>query len=188
LNPESYRLLRATYPDLKSPLLKFDQFKPWRADKREILIQQGEPTSIVRFMISGLARLFFVDDEGHEQTKFFLGPGQFLVPIHSLFLEKESWFAIQASKSCHGVAIDPKTFKNLLRTNLQWSNYWNSYMTKLFIAKENRERDLLTMSAKEKYLDLIAHFPEISIHVPLHQLASYLGVTDVTLSRIRKTL
>ena len=90
LNQESFRLLRATYPDLKQPLLEFDQFQPWQADKKEILIQQGEPTSIVRFMISGLARLFFVDDEGNEQTKFFLGPGFFLVPMHSLFFEKES--------------------------------------------------------------------------------------------------
>ena len=186
LNQESYRLLRATYPELKEPLLDFDQFKPWRADKKEILIQQGDTTSIVRFMISGLARLFFVDDKGNEQTKFFLGSGFFLVPMHSLFLERESWFGVQASMSCHGVAIDAKTFKGLLKTDLQWANYWISYMTQLFIAKENRERDLLTMNAREKYLDLLANFPEIARHVPLHQIASYLGVTDVTLSRIRK--
>jgi CRP-like cAMP-binding protein len=189
LNKESYRLLRETCPDLKEPLLEFAQFKPWRADKKEILIQQGEqPTPIVRFMISGLARLFFIDDEGSEQTKFFLTPGFFLVPMHSLFLEKKPWFSIQASVICHGVAIDAETFKRLLRTDLQWANYWNCYMTRLFIAKENRERDLLTLNAREKYLDLLANFPEIAAHVPLHQIASYLGVTDVTLSRIRKDL
>ena len=44
------------------------------------------------------------------------------------------------------------------------------------------------MSGREKYLDLIANFPEIALHVPLHQIASYLGITDVTLSRIRKGL
>lgn len=188
LNQESYRLLRATYPDLNEPLLEFDKFQPWRADKKEILIQQGDPTSIVRFMISGLARLFFVDDEGNEQTKFFLGSGYFLVPMHSLFLEKNSWFSIQASTPCRGVAINAKTFKRLLRTDRQWANYWICYMTQLFIAKENRERDLLTMSGREKYLDLLANFPEIARHVPLHQIASYLGITDVTLSRIRKGL
>ena len=188
LNQESYRLLRATYPDLKKPLLEFDQFQPWRADKKEILIQQGDTTSIVRFMISGLARLFFVDDEGNEQTKFFLTPGFFLVPMHSLFFEKESWFSIQTSMSSHGVAIDAKTFRRLLKTDLQWANYWNCYMTQLFIAKENRERDLLTMNARQKYLDLLTNFPEIAFHVPLHQIASYLGITDVTLSRIRKDI
>jgi len=188
LNQESYRLLRTTYPDLKKPLLKFNQFQPWRADKKEILIQQGDPTSIVRFMISGLVRLFFVDDEGDEQTKFFLRPGFFLVPMHSLFFDKESWFSIQAATPCHGVAIDAKTFKRLLKTDLQWANYWNCYMTQLFIAKENRERDLLTMDARQKYHDLLNSSPEIALHVPLHQIASYLGITDVTLSRIRKDL
>lgn len=188
MNQEPYRLLRATYPDLKKPLLEFDQFQPWRADKKEILIQQGDHTPIVRFMISGLARLFFVDDGGNEQTKFFLRPGSFLAPVHSLFLEKESWFSIQTSMSCHGVAIEAKTFKRLLKTDLQWANYWNCYMTQLFIAKENRERDLLTMNARQKYLDLLTNFPEIVLHVPLHQIASYLGITDVTLSRIRKGL
>lgn len=186
LNQEAYRLLRATYPDLQEPLLEFDRFQSWRADKKEILIQQGATTSIVRFMISGLARLFFVDDDGNEQTKFFLRPGSFLVPMHSLFFEKQSWFSIQSSMSSHGVAIDAKTFRRLLKTDLQWANYWNSYMTQLFIAKENRERDLLTMNARQKYLDLLTHFPEIGSHVPLHQIASYLGITDVTLSRIRK--
>lgn len=94
--------------------------------------------------------------------------------MHSLFLEKESWFSIQASIPCHGVAIDAKTFKKLLRTDRQWANYWICYMTQLFIAKENRERDLLTMSGREKYLDLLDNFPDITLHVPLHQIASYL--------------
>ena len=135
LNQESYRLLRATYPDLKKPLLGFDQFQPWRADKKEILVQQGDRTPVVRFMISGLARLFFVDDEGNEQTKFFLRPGFFLVPMHSLFFAKESWFSIQTAMPSHGVAIDAKTFTRLLKTDMQWDNYCNCYMTKIFIAK-----------------------------------------------------
>lgn len=188
LNQEAYRLFRAVYPDLKAPLLEFDQFQPWRADKKEILIHQGDTTSIVRFMISGLARLFFVDGEGKEQTKYFLRPGFFLVPMHSLFLEKESWFSIQASMSSHGLMIDAKSFRRLLKTDLPWANYWNCYMTQLFIAKENRERDLLTMDARQKYLDLLTHFPDIAVHVPQHQIASYLGITDVTLSRIRKDI
>lgn len=185
---ESYRLLRAVYPELREPLHGFDLFKPWRADKKKILIQQGDPTTLVRFMTAGLARLFFIDHAGNEQTKFFLTAGFFLVPMHSLFLNKESWFSIQAATDCHGVAIDAQTFKSLLNTDLQWAHYWNNYMIQLFIAKENRERELLPMDAREKYLHLLASSPEIVRHVPLHQIASYLGITDVTLSRIRKSL
>lgn len=188
LNQQLYRLLKTTHPSLQPPLKDIDQFLPWRADKRDILVQQGGTTPVVRFLVSGLARLYFVDVNGNEQTKFFLRPGLFLVPIHSLIFDKQSWFSIQAVVNCSGVAVDAGTFKSLLKTDRQWADYWLSYITQLFVAKENRERDLLTMSGREKYLNLLANEPEIVLHAPLHQIASYLGITDVTLSRIRRDI
>ena len=59
-------------------------------------------------------------------------------------------------------------------------------MVRLFIEKENRERDLLALDASERYAQFQASAPEALMQAPLHQIASYLGMTDVTLSRIRR--
>lgn len=157
----------------------------WRCHKGDLLLRQGEHAKTIRYIEKGLCRLFFVDEDGNEQTKYFLGQGYFAMPIHSVFMNIESWFAIQAATDCSGWQMEASRFTQLIAQDLTWAGFFNQYMVRLFIEKENRERDFLTLDAAQRYDQLLETAPTLFEQVPLHQIASYLGVTDVTLSRIR---
>lgn len=184
---ETMRLFKEVCPSLNKPLHGLDEVTPWHCQKGDVLIQQGDRARTVRFIKTGLCRLYFVDAEGNEQTKYFLGPGYFVVPIHSLFLNVESWFAIQAASDCTGWSISNERFRKLISQDLSWATYWSRYLERLFIEKENRERDFLTLDARGRYEQFASGTNELFKQVPLHQIASYLGMTDVSLSRIRSS-
>lgn len=156
--------------------------------KNDFVLKEGKISNEFYLIESGLFRSYVVDFNGNEITTNFYGPSQILIEVSSLFLRQPTKENIQALTNSVVWKIDFDAF-NLLYTNMpgftEWGRAWMS--NQLFISKQ-RAINMLTQSATERYLDLIKEQPEIIQQVPLKFIATYLGVTDTSLSRIRKEI
>jgi CRP-like cAMP-binding protein len=156
--------------------------------KNEILLQEGKISNEYYLVERGLFRSYVHDFDGNEITTHFFGSDEILISVASLFLRTPSKEIFQALTDGQAWKITFDDFQNLYNNIdgfTEWGRTWIS--NQLFIAKQ-RSVDMLTQSATERYLNLIEEQPQIIKVVPLKFIASYLGITDTSLSRIRKDI
>jgi CRP/FNR family transcriptional regulator, anaerobic regulatory protein len=162
-------------------------FKPRSLGKGEFFLQQNEVCRYVGFIEKGYVRLFYnVRDE--EVTKDFNMELSFCGSYASFMLQEPSRFNV--------IAMEPVQLQVITRDNLltltdeypAWQKFLRIAMQNMFIKKEMREALFLLSSPEERYADLMVNSPEWINRVPLKYLASYLGMTAETLSRVRKKM
>lgn len=156
--------------------------------KGYLFLESGKMANEYYLIENGLVRVFVHDYNGNEITTDFLSSKEVLIEVSSLFQRiptKENLIALTDGKAWK---IEFETFQRLfhkIEGFREWGRTWMSQQ--LFISKE-RSIDTFTKSATERYLKLISEKPEILQHAPLKHIASYLGITDTSLSRIRKDI
>lgn len=157
--------------------------------KHDFVLEAEREVSNAYYLIEkGLFRSYVIDYKGNEMTTEFFGTNQILIEVASLFLCTPSKENIQALTEAEAWKIDIEDFHKLygkIEGFAEWGRTWMS--NQLFISKQ-RSLNMLTLSAKERYLNLIAEQPAIIKHVQLKYIATYLGITDTSLSRIRKEI
>jgi len=152
------------------------------------LLTAGKTAKEFYLIESGLFRSYLYDYQGNEITTEFYCTNDLLIESFSLFQRIPSQENFQAVT--HGIAwkIEYETFRQLLQ-NIEgfreWGRAWATQQ--LFVLKQHSIK-ALTVSATERYLNLIRERPEVILHSPLKYIASYLGITDTSLSRIRKEI
>lgn len=154
----------------------------------EFFIRVGDVPRTVGFAISGILRLYYVDADGQEFTKSFCAENSFVAAYSALLLRQPSRLFIQALEDTKLLIADYSAYRSLSESqaNLQQLNC--KIAQSLFIKKERRESDLLLDDAKTRYLSFLEEYPELEARIKQHHIASYLGITPVTLSRIRTQL
>lgn len=133
-------------------------------------------------------RSFTYDFNGEDITTDFFCDGQVVIEVLSLFQRIPLQENLQALTDCKGWLIDYDTFQRLFHSIpglTEWGRLWMT--SKLFQFKQ-KSIDMITLSAKERYVQLIEERPLVIQNAPLKQIASYLGITDTSLSRIRKDI
>ncbi|WP_179353782.1 Crp/Fnr family transcriptional regulator [Winogradskyella vidalii] len=154
--------------------------------KNETILKEGKISNEYYLIKKGLFRAYVIDYKGNEITTDFFGPNDILIEVASLFLRIPSKETIQALTDCEVYKINFNAFQNLYSTIdgfTEWGRTWMSHQ--LFTAK-NRAVTMHTQSASQRYLELLNAKPQIIKEVPLKYIATYLGITDTSLSRIRK--
>jgi len=154
--------------------------------KNDTILKEGKISNEYYVIKKGLFRSYVIDYKGHEITTEFFGPNDILIEVASLFLQIPSKEYIQALTDCEVYKIDFNNFQNLYSTIpgfTEWGRSWMSHQ--LFMAK-HRAVTMHTQSASQRYLSVVQEKPQIIKEVPLKYIASYLGITDTSLSRIRK--
>lgn len=154
--------------------------------KNEIILNEGKISNEYFLIKKGLFRSFVIDYKGNEITTDFFSPNDILIEVASLFLRTPSKETIQALTDCEVYNINFNDFQKLYSTIegfTEWGRTWMSQQ--LFIAK-HRAVNMHTQSASQRYLELMNQNPQIIKEVPLKYIATYLGITDTSLSRIRK--
>ena len=132
--------------------------------------------------------MFCITESGDEKTLAFRTKGQFLA-AYSPFVEKrDSWYSIQALVAAELLYLTLDDLNGLTSGHPCWERVAKEYMVRLFIEKEDRERSFLVEDAKTRYLSFIKKFPDLERLIPQFHIASYLGVSPVSLSRIRGAL
>jgi CRP-like cAMP-binding protein len=156
--------------------------------KKEFLVVEGNVADKVAFVISGLYRAFYLTESGEEKTIVFRGKGNIISGYNSYLKNEYSKFSIQALEESTVLYITVKDFETLLSGNVFWQVVAGKYYMNLYAAKENRERDLLSDSAELKYKKFLIEYPSLESRINQYYIASYLGITNVSLSRIRRKL
>ena len=156
--------------------------------KNEFQLSAGRICDEYFFLEKGFMRAFAIDTEGNEVTTDFYGGGQVLFEVSSFFGRTRSKENIQALTDCEGWYISYEQLNALFHGMPEFREFGRSVLVKGFAALKTRMLGMITETAEERYAQLLATNPGIFQHVPLKYIASYLGITDSSLSRIRKDL
>lgn len=152
------------------------------------VIEAGERVTELHFLLSGIARYYYLTPDGKEFNKSFAWFGQTLSSVSSLVTGEPSPFFIQALEPCECLSIKYADLTVLCERYSEWERLARKLLEQLVIKKERREADFLLLSAAERYKKYLLEFADIADRIPHYHVASYLGITDVALSRIRKRL
>lgn len=154
----------------------------------EYLHRAGEPANRVFFLITGLCRYFYITQQGKEFNKSFVKEHQFCGAIHYTKQPEQCRYNIQALEDTVCIAIPSKTLYELYESFHYWCIVGRISMEMLAIKKERREAEFLLDSAEERYRRFLEENPGVSSRINQLHIASYLGITNVALSRIRKKM
>ena len=176
------RLSDASWEQAK-PLFSYQQF-----NAGEHIFKAGDVVSNVYFQTSGLTRFYYLHENGKEFNKSFAAPNQVVSSIFSLVTGKASAFNVQALTKCNCVSIAYTALLELARTHADWNRISFSLLELLAIKKEQREADFLLLNATQRYENFKQEYAPIIDSIANYHIASYLGITEVALSRIRKRL
>lgn len=160
-------------------------FKPITLKKGEFYLKAGRYADRLGFMQSGIIREF-VEIDDKQVTKWISTKGNFVVDIHSFYFRSPARWNIQALTDCELYVIDLDDYQIIEQRVVQWSSLEKRFLAKCFAALEDRIVQHISMSAEARYAQFFTFNKELFNQVPLHYLASMLGMTPETLSRLRK--
>jgi CRP-like cAMP-binding protein len=148
-------------------------------------VRAGETPTRVGYMISGWLRYFYSDVEGREFVRYFCNGGNFVTSQAALINGEPSAFSIQALEDAVLAVFDYAAWLKLLETHTAWGIIHNKILDQALVRAESRERSLVLDDAATRYRRFLEEYPDAEEHVKQYDIASYLGVNPVTLSRIR---
>ncbi|WP_220392968.1 Crp/Fnr family transcriptional regulator [Chitinophaga lutea] len=154
--------------------------------KGDYFIHEGQIPRKFAFVGKGLFRYLYVDGEGREYTKNFMPEQHFIAAYSSMIARQPSRMFIEALEDSDILELDYAGWLQLLQGHACWSRLLIRMLEHAFSVKENRERDLLLLDAGKRYDLFRAEFPGLEKRVAQHLIASYLGISPVSLSRLRK--
>ncbi|WP_266369248.1 Crp/Fnr family transcriptional regulator [Tellurirhabdus rosea] len=149
-----------------------------------LLLQPGQVCNQLWFVEKGLARAFYLEED-KELTSWFMAEEEFIISVYSFFSQQPAYEFIELLEDSTIVAI---SFQNLQRLYDQFPefNRVGRVLTETYyVRSEERTRQLRMQTAQERFEQLMATSPHLFNRVPLKQIASYLGMTPETLSRMR---
>ncbi len=160
--------------------------KSWKAG--ETVFAAGDSDQRVYFIADGLARYYYIDPDGRERNKSITGPGGALASMDTAINGVPSPFFTEALTELRTVAITYAHLVMLSEKHSDWAVVVRRLLEILILKKERREAEFLMLSARQRYENFIAEFGSDAGRISLRQVAMYLGITDVALSRIRREM
>jgi CRP-like cAMP-binding protein len=154
----------------------------------EALLRAGERRSSLYWVESGVLRLFYLDRQGQSANKNFYLDGAMLWPLTPALAGQAVDFWIEAIALTHAWTLPWPAWQAACTDWSAWQTLERRTLALLLNDKMRREQLFLQCTATQRYQDLCALRPEWLARIPLRHLASYLGITDVALSRIRRRL
>jgi len=151
-------------------------------------IRAGEIPRSFAFVVKGLFRYYYEDNKGNEFTKGFFPENSYITAYSALLENRESYFTIEALEDSTIFIIDFYKWNQIARNDICWLKFLVSLLEKGYCVKEYREREFLVFSAEERYESFLRRFPGLEKRIKQHYIASYLGITPESLSRIRKKM
>lgn len=148
------------------------------------LLCEGEVSKYIYFIRKGVLRMWFNKD-GKDITFQFFMENSAVASIDSFFHQIPSLFYIESIEECEVLTIDKATFDKLLQTMPEMKDDFIDFLTSRFQNYAHLFLSRIKDTPEERYHELLKHHPEIVLRVPQHYIASYLGITSVSLSRIR---
>lgn len=162
--------------------------KPVIMAQNEYFIPAGQTPRRFGFLKKGLVRYVYIGDHGREYTKAFLAENSFVSSYTAMKSGTPSPFSIQALIQTEIIAVDYERWKKLVQNNEAWNKILIALLEKGYSIKEKRERELLLLDAECRYRIFREEFQHLEADIKQHLIASYIGITPIALSRIRRKM
>jgi CRP-like cAMP-binding protein len=154
--------------------------------KRELWINQNQVCKEIAFISKGLLRSYYVDQKGNEVTSCFCVSNSMASSFKSFIAQQASDLAIQALEETELITINYQDLQYLYKAIPKWQEVSRMLMEQEYLSLWRYAYSLNRENALEKYLHLLNEQPEVVQKAPVQDIASYLGISRETLSRIRK--
>ena len=156
--------------------------------KHQFLLTEGEVCNFNAFVCEGFLRKYSVDDKGIEHTVYFATENWWIADRKSLMDGTPSKYYIEAVEHSVALLISKANFETICREIPAFKEIVNHLLQRSLNATQERINDTLQSTAEEKYKHFLQSFPNLANRAPRHMVASYLGITPETLSRVRKDI
>jgi len=156
--------------------------------KDESYWEAGKTVKQIGFLTNGVIRVFYYNNKGEEITRYFIDENHLILSgntVDEVFTPSEY---LQAITDCKLVVFSSQDWKEISEIIIGWDSIIQKIITKHHSEKIARRSELVSQDGTERYLEFIEKFPTLINRVPLSYIASYLGITQSSLSRIRKNI
>ncbi len=164
------------------------KFKRVEFSRNEFLLEEGKVANRYFFIVSGFVRSYAMDIEGNDISTNFYSVGDIVIDWPSFFLRTPTKENIQALTDCVCWQLDFETFQQLFHSIEAFRENGRTTLVGSYFELKRHSISMITDQAKDRYKRLMREKPLIVQHISLKQIATYLGVTDTSLSRIRKEI
>lgn len=152
--------------------------------KEAYFSEAGKVLKQVGFITEGIVRVCYYNNKGEEITKIFIEENHLLLDTRNL----PSSEYIQAVTDCKFIVFSMRDWEEISNTIVGWEHIIQKIITKALVQKLERVSPLVSQDATTRYLEFMEKYPNLANRIPLSYIASYLGITQSSLSRIRKNI
>lgn len=163
-------------------------FEVRKVNKNEIFIQEGEKCKEIALIRSGIFRSYYISEEGKDSTYCFRFPNDLLASYSSFISGAPSVETMQAISDADLLILKKDKIDELVQNHPNWMKFLKIIAEQEYLELEKRFFQLQRDNAKQRYVTLLENQPNYIQEIPLQYLASYLGITQRHLSRIRKEI
>jgi len=148
------------------------------------LIEAGQQVERAYFCVQGLFRLYYPLEDGREYNVAFTLEGDFATSHAAMITQQPSSLTIEALEDSLVIEIEHTLLQQLMQQHHSWERFVRLSVERLYIRKEERERELLYLSARERYDAFLHKYPGLAQRIAQYHIASYIGISPVSLSRL----
>ena len=158
-----------------------------KLSKDEFFSEAGKIPHQVGFIVEGVIRGCYYNNKGEEITRCFIGENSLVADYVNLEANAFSSEYLQACTPCKLIVFSKQSWEELSHTIVGWDNIKNK-MVQICMFQKSRKGPVISQNATTRYLEFLKNHPLLTNRIPLAYIASYLGVTQQSLSRIRKNI
>lgn len=160
-------------------------FKPLKQGKNELLVSAGQTSQHTYFVGKGCLRIYYINEEGKDVTRYIAFENQIATALVSFITKAPSAEYIQVIEKSELLYISHEDFNHLLQIVPEWLQFYCRYLERAYVNNTNRLMSFTTMDARERYQLLLKINPTIVKRLPNKIVASYINVSQETLSRLK---
>ncbi|WP_339920229.1 Crp/Fnr family transcriptional regulator [uncultured Flavobacterium sp.] len=163
-------------------------FKILKKNKNEILLAHGKVSEFSYFVKKGCLRIYFINDEEKDSTRYIAFENQFATALVSFITKEPAEEIIQVIENSELFCISHDDFRHLMKIIPKWKDFYTIYLEKAYVNNSKRLMSFTTLGAAERYDQLFKINPNIVKRLPNKIVASYINVSNETLSRIKSKI
>ncbi|HEU4471840.1 MAG TPA: Crp/Fnr family transcriptional regulator [Flavisolibacter sp.] len=160
--------------------------QPRKLRRHQYLVQAGDPCRYECFVNSGIVRQYYLDNKGTEHIAMFGMPDWWVSDMFGLVTGRASLTNIDALTDCEVLLIERTAYEQLMLDIPKFERFFRILLQRAYINQQQRIIEGISLPADERYLIFTERYPALEQALPLRHIASYLGITPESLSRIRR--
>ncbi|MFB9842878.1 Crp/Fnr family transcriptional regulator [Mucilaginibacter ginsenosidivorans] len=160
-------------------------YKPKAVRKKATLLAAGDTCGELYFINKGCIRTFYLNKDGKERTRYIALEGIIVTALDSFINQAPSFEFVEAVENCEVLVISRGNFYKLVDEDARWAAFYRNLLEQAYTYQNRRIESLVSLSAKQRFEEVMKHHPEYIRRLPNHIFATYLDISQETLSRLK---